>query len=88
MILVEWQHRVAQSLGVDPALPVPQNFALPRIITDDRQPLGPSARDAPMLSEQLLGGSGTFTGNSFQLFGGTDGTGCANSASDCTTLLP
>ena len=48
---------------------------------------GATLTDVDLFSVQFLGGAGTYTGNSFQLFGGTDAVGCASGAADCNTLL-
>jgi hypothetical protein len=48
---------------------------------------GATLTGVDLFTVQLLGGFGTFTGNTFQLIGGTDAVGCANGASDCNTLL-
>lgn len=48
---------------------------------------GTTLDNVDLFSVQFLGGSGTYTGNTFQLFGGTDAVGCADGSPDCTTLL-
>ena len=48
---------------------------------------GAMLTDVDLFSVQILAGSGTYSGNSFQLVGGTDAAGCVNGAVDCTTLL-
>jgi hypothetical protein len=48
---------------------------------------GATLTNVDLFTVQIVGGSGTFAGNTFQLIGGTDATGCANGASDCNTLL-
>ncbi|MGO9991143.1 MAG: VPLPA-CTERM sorting domain-containing protein [Steroidobacteraceae bacterium] len=48
---------------------------------------GATLTSVDLFSVQILGGSGTYSGNSFQLIGGTDAVGCANGSSDCNNLL-
>jgi hypothetical protein len=48
---------------------------------------GATLTNVDLFSVQFLGGAGSYTGNTFQLFGGTDAVGCANGAADCNTLL-
>jgi len=48
---------------------------------------GATLTDVDLFSVQFLSGSGTYAGNTFQLFGGTDAVGCANGAADCNNLL-
>lgn len=48
---------------------------------------GATLTNVDLFSVQFLSGSGIYTGNTFQLIGGTDGVGCANGAADCNTLL-
>jgi hypothetical protein len=48
---------------------------------------GATISDVDLFSVQIFGGSGTYTGNNFQLFGGTDAVGCENGASDCDNVL-
>jgi hypothetical protein len=48
---------------------------------------GATLSSVDLFSIQILGGSGSYPGNSFQLFGGTDAAGCASGASDCTNQL-
>jgi hypothetical protein len=43
--------------------------------------------DVELFSVKLLGGPGVYSGNTFNLFGGTDGAGCASGASDCASPL-
>src|SRR5580692_9529542 len=48
---------------------------------------GATLSNVDLFSVQILGGSGTYSGNTFQLIGGTDAVGCANGAADCNNLL-
>jgi hypothetical protein len=48
---------------------------------------GATLSNVDLFSVEILGGSGTYTGSSFQLFGGTDAVGCSNGAADCNNLL-
>jgi hypothetical protein len=48
---------------------------------------GTTLSNVDLFSVQILGGSGAYTGNTFQLIGGTDAVGCSNGAPDCNNLL-
>src|ERR1035437_5102070 len=48
---------------------------------------GATLDNVDLFSVQLLSGTATYSGNSFELIGGTDVAGCQTGATDCTTLL-
>jgi hypothetical protein len=48
---------------------------------------GATLTNVDLFSVQFLSGAGNYSGNTFQLLGGTDAVGCANGAADCNTLL-